>query len=209
MAARFKACLVDGCNSNAHHDAQGRRGYCRKHHRRLRLYGDPLGGRTPDGEPMAWLLRHKEYQGDDCLKWPYNTDKRGQGRIRNRDSSTSASRMMCIIAHGEPPSYTLEAAHSCGNGHLGCCNPRHLRWATTKENADDRTIHGTQMRGSLNGHSLLTEDDVHDIRRMKGFATLRQLAESFGVHPSCINDIMNGRTWAWLETPGTEFTKCL
>ncbi|TCU34166.1 hypothetical protein [Rhizobium azibense] len=201
MATRFKACSIDGCNRNAHRDKQGRNGMCKAHYRRLRIYGDPLVGRTMDGEPMEWLLRHRDFQGDECLPWPYNKNEHGQGQLRQGDGNIPASRMMCILAHGDPPSHVFEAAHSCGNGHLACCNQNHLRWATKKENAADRTLHGTQGRGSKNGHSILTDDDVHEIRRLRGFATFKQLAERFHVHPSCINDIMNGRTWAWLVTP--------
>lgn len=206
MASTFAPCSVDGCNRNAHREKQGRSGMCRVHYRRLRLYGDPMAGRTPDGEPMTWLMLHKDYVGDECLRWPYNTNQHGQGLVRYGDTTMQASRMMCILAHGDPSSQTLEAAHSCGNGHEACCNPRHLRWATKKENAADRVLHGTESRGENNGHSILTEEDVHEIRRMRGLATFRELAKNFGVHPSCINDIMNGRTWTWLATPGTPFT---
>lgn len=41
MAERFSACSVEGCNGNAHYTAQGKKGLCGKHYKKLRQHGDP------------------------------------------------------------------------------------------------------------------------------------------------------------------------
>lgn len=53
----------------------------------------------------------------------------------------AASRAMCILANGLPPDGKTFAIHSCGNGHLSCVNPKHLRWGSPKENAQDARLH--------------------------------------------------------------------
>jgi hypothetical protein len=57
-----------------------------------------------------------------------------------------AHRVMCEIAHGPKPAPGFVAAHTCGKGREGCVNPRHLRWASQKENMADKLLHGTSNR---------------------------------------------------------------
>jgi hypothetical protein len=54
-----------------------------------------------------------------------------------------AHRLMCQLAHGDPPTPDHIAAHSCGRGHEGCVNPNHLSWKTYSENELDKRVHGT------------------------------------------------------------------
>jgi hypothetical protein len=35
----------------------------------------------------------------------------------------------------------MMAIHCCGNGHLSCVNPAHLRWGTAKDNGKDAHLH--------------------------------------------------------------------
>jgi hypothetical protein len=50
---------------------------------------------------------------------------------------------MCLLAHGEAPPGKNIVAHWCGNAK--CVSPRHLRWATQQENADDNRRLGVKM----------------------------------------------------------------
>jgi DNA invertase Pin-like site-specific DNA recombinase len=63
----------------------------------------------------------------------------------------------------------------------------------------DKLIHGTENRGDRNGQSRLTEDQVREIRRLKGSMFQREIAEKFGVTLSTVNHIYNRTTWAWLN----------
>jgi hypothetical protein len=140
------------------------------------------------------------YEGDECLKWPFSTDSRGVGTVHFMGRTAKASRVMCILAKGEPPDPSLESAHSCGNGHLGCVNQKHLRWATSSENQMDRVEHGTSNRGSRNGQALLTEADVAEIkRRLAAGEQGKSLALAFDVSAMTISSIKNGTRWGWVQ----------
>src|SRR5437879_1542174 len=94
-----------------------------------------------NGAAMAWIVAHVNYQGDDCLPWPFSR-LNGYGRGGHNGTPFYANRMMCEKAHGPPPTPEHEAAHSCGNGPQGCTNPRHLSWKTPSANQLDRAEHG-------------------------------------------------------------------
>ena len=188
-------CSVDGCDGKVK-----ARGLCSKHYHRWERHGDPLGGLTQHGEPLKWLNDHSTYDGNDCLVWPFSTDSRGVGSVYVNGATIKASRMMCIIVHGEPPDASYEAAHSCGNGHLGCVTPGHLRWATSSENQMDRVEHGTSNRGSKNGQSVLTEAQVLTIKRKLAVGEQgKVLAVQNSVSPMTISAIKNGTRWGWLQ----------
>ena len=186
-----KPCNVEGCT-----EPSRARGLCKKHHKRLMRHGAPEGGRSAPGEPLAWLLEHASYVGADCLAWPFTE---GMGNVWIDGKAEKASRAMCALAHGEPPTPEYEAAHSCGKGHEGCVNPSHLRWATTSENQMDRVLHGTSNRGERNARAVLTADDVRAIRlRLAAGEMGKDLAASYSVSPMTISSIKTGRLWSWL-----------
>jgi hypothetical protein len=138
--ASDKICSIEGCGKR--HVA---RGWCNAHWQRWKDHGDPMAGvplrrRALGGEVDRWLREIAiPYSGDECLIWPYAKDSDGYGSIRNR----GVHRVVCEEVNGERPTLKHEAAHSCGNGHLACCAPSHLRWATHAENMADAIEHGT------------------------------------------------------------------
>jgi hypothetical protein len=129
---------------------------------------------------MAWLEAHVGYQGEECLRWPFAWDPRiGRGRCYFRGRMWWAHRVMCVLAKGEPPTPKHEAAHECGKGHEGCVNPKHLSWKTRRENALDMRKHGTAVN-SQTPRFVFTEEQVEQIKALKGKMTQVALAEKFG-----------------------------
>jgi len=189
----FKKCSIDGCEKQTRYGK-----LCSAHASRKTRHGDPLGGGMPRGEPLRWLNDHSGYEGDDCLTWPYARNKGKEGVVTFRGRQISASRAMCIIVHGDPPGRDYDAAHSCGNGHLACVTPKHLRWATRKENLADMESHGTKMKGEKSPIAKLTEADVREIRNLRGRFTLDQLGSAFGVNRATIHLIHTRKNWGWL-----------
>lgn len=176
-----------------------RRNLCSSHYTRLRRHGDPMGGKhgtTKPGTLMKWIYDHVNYEGDDCLPWPFGKLLNGRGQIEIDGKSTLAHRVMCRKKRGDPPDESFHAAHSCGNGHLACINPNHLLWKTPVQNEADKRVHGTVVHGEANNKTKLTERQVLTIREMQGRTV--DIAARYGVTKETINNIRAGRTWKHL-----------
>lgn len=194
--AEKRLCSIDDCGKR-----QKASGFCCKHYERLRMHGDPLGGRqTFNGEPQEhYRSVVLPYDGDDCLIWPYSRNTNGYGQMNVYGKLTVVSRLVCTEVNGPPPTPEHESAHSCGRGHLGCVTKRHLSWKTRKENQADRLAHGTHSRGERHNKVKLTEADVLEIRAIKGAETQRSTAERYGVSQAAISRIHSRGDWSWLD----------
>lgn len=178
------------------------RGWCQAHYTRWRSHGHPLGGGSPKGKTAAeWLEQFLQLPPtDDCVIWPFSRGSAGYGRVTLNGRRQSASRAVCERVHGAAPTPGHEAAHSCGKGHTGCVNPRHLRWATCAENHADKLLHGTDNRGERHGQHVLARQDVLAIRSLRRDGQPRaQLARRFGIAATTVRDIEQGVTWGWLH----------
>lgn len=186
-------CQVDGCERENH-----ARGLCGSHYQQLRR-GDPVGELEPRPDTLGWLKSHASYDGDECLTWPFCTLATGYGSVKMGGRSIGAHRAMTILAHGSPPSPDHKAAHSCGNGHKGCVNPNHLRWATQKENIADMVEHGTRLRGNQLPWAKLTPDDVRHIRAThKRRASPVPLMTKYNITRQTFYDVINRVSWRHL-----------
>lgn len=94
----------------------------------------------------------------------------------------------------------LQILHKCDN--RACVNPDHLFLGTQKDNMDDMNAKGrgasgdaVASKGEDNPKAKLTEDDVHEIRRLRPTMSLTKLAAKFKVHVATIKRIMNGKRW--------------
>lgn len=200
MASGFKPCSIEGCKGNAHYSAKGARGWCRRHYRLWQSRGEPVPLKAANGEPMGYLKGFVlQNRGGECLLWPYARTSNGYAWVYNPEGSKLVSRILCEEVHGPPPSDVHEAAHSCGNGHMGCVTREHIRWASPLENAADRQGHGTQCRGEAIGTSKLTAEQVREIRQLQGSLPIDEIASRFGVTPASISHIHTGHTWSWLD----------
>lgn len=136
---------------------------------------------------------------EECVKWPYSRDKDGYpDRVPFHNVRRRVCAVICELENGLKPTPQHEAAHTCGKGHEGCVNPKHLRWATHKENCSDKAIHGTVQRGERNAAAILNEDQVRQIMALKGTDTNRNIGALFGVSASTVQHILTGRKWAYL-----------
>ena len=144
----------------------------------------------PGIKSRDWIRDHMDYPNRDyCLMWPFGRDTNGYAHVGK--AHHSVHRLMCWHRNGLPPEPHYHAAHSCGNGHLGCVNPQHLDWKTPRDNQLDRYKHS-----GLTPRRKLTPEQVDEIRALKGRASLSDIAGRFGVTPSNIAHIHAGRVWA-------------
>lgn len=140
------------------------------------------------GTAYDWILANVGHQGDDCLTFPYCLPN-GYGNVSVGGKTKYAHRLMCEIIHGAPPTLQHYATHSCGNGHRGCVNPKHLRWKTPSENQLERAEHGRWTGPKLSYEQKLI------IRDLQGLVSQEELALRFGVHRTAISKVIIRRSW--------------
>lgn len=200
--ATERVCSIEGCGKGV-----AKRGWCSPHYQRWRRTGDPRPRvhRTAKGEPLAWLIANAiNPQVDGCVIWPFVRDQKGYGLFGAGGKRYRAHRWACERVNGPAPTLEHQAAHSCGNGHLGCVSGNHLRWATPQENAADRIEHGGYQRGATHPHARLTPAQVLAIRRLHGLVGAAEVARLFGVTTGAIYAVWKRENWAWLGAEGDD-----
>lgn len=108
-----------------------------------------------------------------------------------RRAECGVHRLMALAFLGPPPTPKHVAAHWDGDAHHNVI--ANIRWATHAENHADRERHGRTARGSKNGRSKLTEDDVRAIRASTAAAS--HLTSRYGVSKSLIQAIRSREVW--------------
>lgn len=120
-------------------------------------------------------------------------------RFRGRWKQTPVHLLVALAFIGPRPTSKHEVAH--GNGDKDVNEPWNLRWATRKENSDDRYLHGTMFAGETAPSAKLTVAAVRDIRaryRPRGSrrpCTQTALAAKHGVSRYAVACVLLGRTW--------------
>jgi hypothetical protein len=190
---RWTSCTADDCDRK--HYAKG---VCNKHYQQYRNSGTPL----PETDPhpaRTWLMNvaYSCVSRRECIDWPFG-NKGGYpygvitflGRPRGAHESV-------LLMLGPRPFSRAHASHSCGRPQ--CVNPEHLSWKTAKQNAADRDLHGTGAKGSSNPRSILTEEQVLEIRaRHTAGQGPTEIARDYPVKVKTISAIVNRKAWAWL-----------
>lgn len=145
--------------------------------------------------------------------WPYEVSNQGRvrrtgGRLRkavphrsgylevqlwseNRYKNFQVQRLVLIAFKGEPPTPRHEAAHQNGKRHDN--RLVNLKWATPKENMQDRDRHGTTARGERNGKTKHTTETVAQVRKLKAEGlTYKQINAVTGVPEGTIYGYVKG-----------------
>lgn len=154
------------------------------------------GGTSRGGLTIRWLKERITYNEKECLIWPFARIANGRCIIYIDGKLQYASRVMCELVHGAPPTVKHVARHSCGNGHLGCVHPEHLLWGTKQEDIQDAIAAGTFQRGETNGQSKLTVAEVLEVRASKSDTTA--IASKLGITPRQVRRIRQRKDWSWL-----------
>lgn len=158
------------------------------------MSGHALKGRPSPhrgkGPGLAWLRSNVGYLGEECLIWPYSRNHQGYGQLGYFGKVRKAHTVMCMMAHGTKPTPIHQAAHSCGNGHLGCVHPKHLSWKTPRENRLDTSAHG---RGYKHRGKELRPEIVRQIRASP--KSYLEIAAEFGVYWGTVGKIKRGELY--------------
>lgn len=141
---------------------------------------------------------------DMCWSWTGRTMGSGYAHTRwpNRNSGINAARASWMIEHGcdigdipmDPtcPKHAMSVLHSCPT--KVCCNPRHLRLGTNRENIDDKRKAGTSKKGRA--RPRLADDVVRKfiVEYVTTDKSQYQLTRELGLPNKCAYYIVNGHT---------------
>lgn len=156
------------------------------------------------GDALRWIEQNIPAQTDDCVDWPFGRFSDGYGALQIGSKKLRAHRYICSRIHGDPPTGQMDAAHSCGRGHAGCVNDRHLRWATRRQNIADAIAHRSWPMGERGCHAKLTDEQAKHVLALRGSGRLqKQVAQEFGVSRELVGRIWRRQVWAWLDEPST------
>ena len=196
MYKKGDVCSVRGCNRQV-----AVRGWCRTHYFRWYNKGEPGGkfindvGRVGSPRPFrmtdeqffVWVLSQTVQTSGGCMEWHH------QSKVHFRDEIVHIHRAVYIAGGGDESIRAVR--RSCGN--LKCVNPSHFEPVVRKEYVKMATEDKGVPRGEKHSRSMLTEDQVLEIRNLyaSGEWTLRDLGKKYGVVYITIRSIVKGRSW--------------
>lgn len=95
----------------------------------------------------------------------------------------------------------FQAAH--GNGVPTDNEAKNLRWATVKQNHQDKKIHGTMPIGEKCYNAILKETDCIEIlSKLSAGISQSKIAKQYGVCRGAITSISLGKTWRHIRRLG-------
>lgn len=119
---------------------------------------------------------------------------------RNKSKRMLAHRLIAL-AHIPNPNNKPFINHINGIKHDNRVD--NLEWVTKSENGIHAVNHGLHkpLRGSLNGMTVLTEELVREIRRLRDEKgnKHKEIAAQLGLKSSTVRAVACGQNWAWLK----------
>ena len=140
-----------------------------------------------------------------CWLWTAALDRYGYGRIQLGESKTLKSHRVSYELHVGPIPEGQMICHRCDTP--SCVNPNHLFAGPAAVNVADmiakkRHRAGTRpLPGEENGRAKLTQDEAVSILLLSaqgGLKSARSEALLRGLHPSCVQRLLRGKSWKYL-----------
>lgn len=174
------------------------RGYCSAHYRRFSLYGNPLVLKQKQLHDLTLVERWNAYvteRGPGCWEWQGSRDGNGYGRLNVNGTPELAHRLSWVIFFG-PITSSDHICHRCDNP--SCVRPEHLFKGDHTANMADKMAKKRHRygvsRGEANGFSMLTEEQVREIRASVGASD--KIGQCFGISGRQVRDIRTRKSWA-------------
>jgi hypothetical protein len=153
------------------------------------------------GRAFEWLCKHVSYDEKKCLFWPFSKDAGHPGLLGYCGKVFRPVRLMCLLAHGAPPSGQHQACQTCGRGNKGCIHPRHLAWKTQSEARRDEIRRGQRKTYGKGGK--ITPAEAAEIRSLRDTMRASEIAKMYGLSAHQIGLILRGKAHVrpWSFTP--------
>ncbi len=124
-----------------------------------------------------------------CWEWKGSLNTGGYGKFK----SDAASKWSYIFYRGTIPK-GQQVCHTCDNRR--CVNPDHLFLGTIGDNMRDRTSKNRQCKGSQIASSILTEEIVLEIRKMRINGNEYQIiADHFKISWDLVRKVCKNTVW--------------
>lgn len=136
-----------------------------------------------------------------CWLWVAGKFSDGYGcaytQTKGHRHNARAHRVAWEMMRGEIPD-GFSVCHHCDNP--PCVNPDHLFPAPPKANTGDALAKGRMSMGERHTTARISEADAREIlRRRHAGESNRKIAVRFGVSPTHVSAIANGKRWAFLS----------
>lgn len=120
---------------------------------------------------------------------------------KNKVGRTHMCHQLVALAFLGERAPSMEVCHY--DGDFANSKLSNLRYGSSKDNKDDQRRHGTRLKGSRVGSSVLLEEDIPKIREMANRFTSSHKYEfgylnigvMFGVSEGTIRNVVRGKTW--------------
>lgn len=87
-----------------------------------------------DTKAQTRFWSHVDQSDEGCWDWKIAKDRDGYGHFKYDGHTLTAHRVAYELAVGQIPE-GMQVDHTCHQ--TGCCNPKHLRAATPKQNSEN------------------------------------------------------------------------
>jgi len=153
-------------------------------------YGQAAGS----AKRMERFWSKTEAAENGCIVWKACKNGWGYGvfAFSSERKYMLAHRVAWLFAgNGEVPEGKI-LRHKCDNP--ACVNVEHLILGAQADNIADKVERNRQAKGVKHGMSKLSEDQVREIRTLKG--TGKEIGKRFGISAVMVNYIRSGKSWA-------------
>jgi hypothetical protein len=153
-----KICSISECS-----DQHAGLGYCRRHYKRFRRYGDPLGTRTIiPADVRFWAKVDKRGPGE-CWNWTAGLTAQGYGGFHPAKHETELAHRWSYRAASGSLEPGLVIDHLCRN--RTCVNPEHLEQVENLENlrrGAGYALANGMRSACINGHEYTSDNTYID-----------------------------------------------
>lgn len=141
-----------------------------------------------------WCERLQSY----CWIWQGYCTPKGYGTTQIKGKNKLVHRVSYQEFIGPIPKDLPNICHQCDTP--PCCNPEHLFPGTNQDNMKDRDNKNRQAKGSQQGLSKLTDNNIIQIcsKYASGNYTQTELAEEYNISQTQIGQIVRGKHWKHL-----------